>query len=272
MTYHKLMNVISYLRVSTDKQDVKLQRKSNGDFADKLGLNIIKELIDDGISGTLGYENRPAIKELREDFDNKEELKLIGILVYLWDRFSREKRFALNFQCDLEEYNMKLFESGTQTEMDLTMLGYQLTTTVNTIVAVEERKKMSQRLKDKIAQKLEDGEHWGRYKNYGLVPGTKRTRIKKQETFWKNYKDFRINSLLTKSATARMLRMPRATLYLRLSEDETLSNKIDAIYGLLTLENTSIDKLGINRLDVLSLNLNDIEKLIQEKIYKGLGW
>ena len=256
-----MRNVIAYYRVSTNKQDTKMQKHSVKNFAKKLNLNIIEELEDDGLSGVLGYDDRPAIKELRALFDQKKELNINGIIIFLWDRFSREKRFALNFQCDLEDYEMKLFESGTEKEMDLTELGFQLTTTVNTIVAVEERKKMKIRLKAKIKQIQDGGGKWGRPKNYGLVPGSIGRQIKKEPTFWRNYLDFRLRFKMSKSATARLLRIPRATLYIRIDEDFKQKDLSDKIYCLIkNRANILITE------EELKLDLNELLKKVEKKI------
>jgi len=56
--------VYTYLRVSTDAQDTANQRLGVDTKAIKLGLNIDKYIIDDGVSGTIAkqYPNNNTLK------------------------------------------------------------------------------------------------------------------------------------------------------------------------------------------------------------------
>ncbi len=56
--------VYAYLRVSTDAQDTANQRLGVDTKAIKLGLNIDKYIIDDGVSGTIAkqYPNNNTLK------------------------------------------------------------------------------------------------------------------------------------------------------------------------------------------------------------------
>ncbi|WP_428041338.1 recombinase family protein [Candidatus Avelusimicrobium fimicolum] len=52
------MSVYSYLRVSSDKQDVQSQNQCITDFAGKNGWKIDEQIVDDGVSGSIDYHKR----------------------------------------------------------------------------------------------------------------------------------------------------------------------------------------------------------------------
>lgn len=47
------MTVFAYYRVSTDKQDYESQKIGVVEYANRMGLTIDKEIVDDGVSGTV---------------------------------------------------------------------------------------------------------------------------------------------------------------------------------------------------------------------------
>lgn len=60
------MSVYSYLRVSSDKQDVNSQNQCVTEFAEKQGWEITEQIIDDGVSGGVDYHNRMLGKLLEK--------------------------------------------------------------------------------------------------------------------------------------------------------------------------------------------------------------
>ena len=55
---------VIYTRVSTNDQSVSNQLKVLREIADKKGLNIVKEISDEGISGAKGRDEREGFDEL----------------------------------------------------------------------------------------------------------------------------------------------------------------------------------------------------------------
>lgn len=60
------MTVWAYYRVSTDKQDYESQRIGVVEYAARNGIDIDKEVIDDGVSGTIMAKKRKLGKILKE--------------------------------------------------------------------------------------------------------------------------------------------------------------------------------------------------------------
>ena len=60
------MTVFAYYRVSTDRQDYESQKIGVVEYAKRAGLTIDKEIIDDGVSGTVVAKKRNLGKLLKE--------------------------------------------------------------------------------------------------------------------------------------------------------------------------------------------------------------
>ena len=85
------MNVILYLRVSTEKQadknlSVPSQLSRLYQYCEEKGHMILREFVDDGISGTI--EKRPALQEMMRFCELNPEVDLILVLMY--SRFFRD--------------------------------------------------------------------------------------------------------------------------------------------------------------------------------------
>ena len=98
-----------YCRVSTDDQAERGTIESQIEFAEKYcdlhNIRLVKIYKDDGITGTLPLQERPAGAELIADA--KEGL-FSALLVFKLDRLGRATRVILNAIHDLEEHGVKL--------------------------------------------------------------------------------------------------------------------------------------------------------------------
>ena len=84
--------VIGYCRVSTDNQKdegtIDLQRQALRAYADLKGFELVKIFEDEGISG--GLEDRPALAEMFNYLEDKENKAIAGVLIYKLDRLARD--------------------------------------------------------------------------------------------------------------------------------------------------------------------------------------
>lgn len=125
-----LMPVAVYMRVSSEeqreRQSIETQRSFAAKYCDLHGLDVYQIYADDGVSGTVPIESRPAGASLLRD---ARAGKFGQILVYKLDRIARQANFVLNLVEELKARNIRLrsmteeFDSMTSTGMlMLTML------------------------------------------------------------------------------------------------------------------------------------------------------
>ena len=76
------MTVYAYYRVSTDRQDYNSQKLGVVEYCTRASLNIDKEIVDDGVSGTVKAKNRKLWKIVKEaqkgDYLVTSELSRLG--------------------------------------------------------------------------------------------------------------------------------------------------------------------------------------------------
>lgn len=111
--------VALYLRVSTDEQTkddhygIKIQEEKGRSFCESQEGYVLKEehiYKDEGVSGGLSIEKRPALKRL---FEDARERKFNIVLVYKIDRMARNLRVLLNGLEELKEIGID-FRSITE--------------------------------------------------------------------------------------------------------------------------------------------------------------
>ena len=102
-------NAAIYVWVSTEDQADRGTIESQIEYAEKYcdlnKIGITKIYKDDGITGTLPLQDRPAGAELLKDAENKI---FDTLLVFKLDRLGRVTRVILNAIYDLEQYGVKL--------------------------------------------------------------------------------------------------------------------------------------------------------------------
>ena len=92
--------VVIYARVSTLDQTVDNQLIELRDHCSKMGWEIVKEYVDEGLSGTLSREKRPSFNEMIKDgYRKKFEL------VVCWDisRLGRSMKELIMFLSDMKD-------------------------------------------------------------------------------------------------------------------------------------------------------------------------
>lgn len=211
--------LFAYYRVSTDSQKIDMQQDSIKDFIKKnKNMVIVQEFIDKAFSGALGWE-RPAFKEMVDRLDEVD-----GIVVYDWDRISREEEFAVSFIYSLKGKNKFVYESNKGNKMDFSQLQSRVQAFFKSIWASEDRLKIKQRQKDGIASFKKKHGYWGRRVYYGKSRNSERLYTKIM--FWRLYEQYRL-ALVSKSAIARLLQMSNNNLYKKLYEDKEKYKQIE---------------------------------------------
>lgn len=217
--------VFAYYRTSTDLQTIEMQRHSVEEYAKKNNMNIVKTFVDEHISGSLGFE-RNAFKEMYEEIKNTNDVK--AILVYAWDRISRDEEFAVMFMYYLKNMGIMIIESQSGMVLDFQNMTHRLKVMIDSVFSQEERIRIKKRQIDGIKAFREKHGYWGRKTNYGKSPYSHRDMSK--DTFWNNYEIFRLEVKLSRSAIARMFGISRASLYRRLNEDKKRYEAIEKKY------------------------------------------
>jgi site-specific DNA recombinase len=158
------MTVGVYLRVSTEeqreRQTIATQRDFGTRFAGLHQLPVHAEYADDGVSGTVPLESRPAGRRLLEDARHH---RFDQLLVYKLDRLGRETRLILNAVAELEKHGVRV-RSMTE-EFDTATATGRLMLTLLAGFAAHERELIRERSVAGTNRKVEAGTWLG-----GVVP------------------------------------------------------------------------------------------------------
>src|SRR5215218_288410 len=117
------MNTAVYLRVSTEeqreRQTIETQRQFALRWLEQQGIDSARFYVDDGVSGTLPLEDRPAGRRVLEDANAGE---LASVVVYKIDRLGRDPLVTMQAASDLNHAGVVL-RSMTETIDNLTPHG-----------------------------------------------------------------------------------------------------------------------------------------------------
>lgn len=147
----------AYYRVSTDKQDYESQKFGVVEYANRAGLNIDKEITDNGVSGTV------AAKDRKLNIILKQMQAGDTIIVSELSRLGRSTADVIN-TCNLiaqKKVNCYMVKQGMS--IDQTPMG-KLMIAIFAAFAEMERDLISQRTKEALARKRANGIHIGRPK------------------------------------------------------------------------------------------------------------
>lgn len=109
---------VTYIRVSTRKQvemgeGLAIQAERIHNFCKKNGINVIAEFSDDGISGSLGIDERAGLdKMLRFCAENKNSVD--AVIVDKIDRLSRDVMVYFSVEKELKKLGIKLLFACTE--------------------------------------------------------------------------------------------------------------------------------------------------------------
>jgi site-specific DNA recombinase len=103
------MRVALYLRVSTEeqreRQSIGTQREHGQRYCELHQLDVFEIYADDGVSGTVPLESRPAGKRVLEA---AKQGRFDQLLVYKLDRLGRHALLILNSVAELERYGVRV--------------------------------------------------------------------------------------------------------------------------------------------------------------------
>ena len=116
---------VIYSRVSTNDQTIDNQLKVLREIADKRGLEVVREISDEGISGATGRDARKGFDELI-----KGSIKNEWDIILVWDvsRLGRSLKHLVSFLEDIQSVNCDLYihQSGIDTSTASGKMMFQL--------------------------------------------------------------------------------------------------------------------------------------------------
>ena len=103
--------VAIYTRVSTLDQTIDNQLIELRDYCSKMGWEIVKEYADEGLSGTLSREKRPALNSLIKDAYRK---KFDSVVCWDISRLGRSMKELILFLSDMKDRDIGVLSSGSK--------------------------------------------------------------------------------------------------------------------------------------------------------------
>ena len=170
------MNAVIYARYSSDKQteqSIEGQLRVCYEYAKNNNLTILTEYIDRAITGT--NDNRPAFLQMIEDSELK---KFDYIIVYKFDRFSRNKYDSVVYKHKLKEYGVKVV-SATEAISDSPE--GELMEGLLEMFAEMYSKDLSQKVKRGMRENIIKGNSLGGYPLYGYKVVNKKILIDEEK-------------------------------------------------------------------------------------------
>ncbi len=209
--------LFEYYRVSTEKQDFGIQKESIEEFFKKNPHKSIDSFEDYAKSGALGWE-REAFTEMVSRLNEVD-----GLVIYDWDRISREEEFAVSLIYALRRKNKIVYESSSDKLLDFRKLSDRLTGIIKSMWSEEEQLKIKKKQKDSIKIFKKEHGRWGPFKKFGESLGGSRLS---ENQFWNRYEQYR-KAYISKSGIARILNISRQTLYKRLNANKEKYQEIE---------------------------------------------
>ena len=158
------MKVAIYLRVSTEeqreRQSIQTQRAEVLRSCDAHGITGPEFYEDDGVSGTVPFEQRPGSARL---FQDARQGKIGKVLIYKLDRLGRDTRIILNTIKQLEDLGVEI--AATSEPYDSATPAGRFMTTIMAGQATLERENIRERAMAGINRLVREGAWVG-----GIVP------------------------------------------------------------------------------------------------------
>jgi len=104
----KMKKVCLYVRVSTQTQTTENQIQALREVAERSGYEIVKIYSDDGISGSKGREDRPALNQMMKDAVNRQ---FEMVMCWSIDRLGRSITNLIEIMNELNELKIDMFFS-----------------------------------------------------------------------------------------------------------------------------------------------------------------
>jgi len=159
--------VAIYVRVSTedqaDKQTIQTQLFGCREYTNQQGWEVVDEFLDEGVSGSVLLEERPAGAQLLK---RAEEGAFVRVVVYRYDRLSRDTLGCLLALKRLESLSAPV--CSVDEHFENTPSGH-FARTVITAVAELEKNMIRQRTMDGRARKVREGKYMASITPFGYV-------------------------------------------------------------------------------------------------------
>jgi DNA invertase Pin-like site-specific DNA recombinase len=146
-----------YLRVSTDKQSVDMQRVELEAIAARAGWQIVATYTDEGISGAKGRDRRPQFDRMLKDANRR---KFDVLMAWSVDRLGRSLQDLINSMSDWQAAGIDLYLR--EQAVDTTTPGGRALFQMMGVFAEFERAMIRQRVQAGIDRAKEKGKRLGR--------------------------------------------------------------------------------------------------------------
>lgn len=149
--------VAIYARVSTADQTVENQLKGLREVAERHGWQIVREFVDQGVSGAKGRDGRPQFEALHKAIARKE---IDLVMVWSVDRLGRSLKDLVAFLGELHEKGVGLFLH--QQGIDTTTPAGKALFSMLGVFAEFERSIIVERVRAGMSRAKAQGKHCGR--------------------------------------------------------------------------------------------------------------
>lgn len=148
------MTVYAYYRVSTGTQDYKSQRLGVVEYCKRTGLDIDKEVVDDGVSGSVKAKERNLWKIVKQA--QKDDWVITGEL----SRIGRSTSDVLQTLNMLAKKGVNVYFVKQNMHLDQSPMGKMMIAILSAFAEME-RDLISQRTAEGIARARKEGKHIG---------------------------------------------------------------------------------------------------------------
>ena len=148
------MTVYAYYRVSTGTQDYKSQRLGVVEYCKRAGLDIDKEVVDDGVSGSVKAKERNLWKIVKQA--QKDDWVITGEL----SRIGRSTSDVLQTLNMLAKKGVNVYFVKQNMHLDQSPMGKMMIAILSAFAEME-RDLISQRTAEGIARARKEGKHIG---------------------------------------------------------------------------------------------------------------
>lgn len=196
-----------YARVSTGNQreekTIEIQEQALKEYANKNNIELMTIFKDEGVSG--GLEDRPALVEMLDYLEEKENKNIEGVIIFKLDRLARDVRIQENLIYDLQEKRGKKIISIKEPDLDSKDITRVLMRQMLGAISQYEKGVITMRLKAGRMNKIRKGGYSGGFVALGYNAKDKQLVINKENAktvktifYLKRYKRMSLSGIAKK--------------------------------------------------------------------------
>ena len=155
-----MKKAVIYARVSTNHQNASNQLMELRQTADRFGWRVVAELVDDGISGTKGRDQRPAFDRL---FQMVQRREIDVVMAWSIDRLGRSIQHLVSLMTDIQSAGVDLFIH--QQAINTATPAGRMTFGIFSALGEYERELIRERINAGLARARAEGKKLGRPSN-----------------------------------------------------------------------------------------------------------